>query len=260
MRTRGSNPIPSRAASPGSVAAVRSPEICGIWNNDRRIHQSGSRVRCGACVLIAIALATGALVAAGIGVRRAVGREPASIDHASPPDGALATAGTADPVPWSPSVNDPSLAEPGSAAYRRFLVHDERYFAGVDPARIHVQRPLAPGEHRRPIEAAASRYLVGRPQEACAVPLQVKASPGKPVTFYAPDMGTFENGADTITVEAETDGLASARFRFGGSATSYRVVAASPDCTGWVIFRLEALSEPAASWLLGPREEVDHGR
>ncbi len=144
--------------------------------------------------------------------------------------------------------DDPRLRDTKSPLFRRFLVYDEPYYATVDPSRIHVKRPRDPGETLRALEPVSPRLLHGQAKQVLDEPLEVKAAPDRPVTFYAPDFGTFENGKSSITVKADSEGRASAHFTPGSMHTLYRIVAASPECTGWVIFEVDALPQEDSAW------------
>ncbi|MDB4778152.1 hypothetical protein OAG68_01720 [bacterium] len=62
-----------------------------------------------------------------------------------------------------------------------------------------------------------------------SVQLKVKAEPGAPVAFYTPEIGTFENQLKSITVAADKEGVATAKFTLGrGSSGLVNVLAASP--------------------------------
>ncbi len=62
-----------------------------------------------------------------------------------------------------------------------------------------------------------------------AVQLKIKADPGSPVAFHTQEIGTFENQLKTITVAADEDGVASAKFTLGrGTSGLVNVLAASP--------------------------------
>lgn len=143
-----------------------------------------------------------------------------------------------------PRSDDPDLRDPGSASYRRYFVYDERYFASVDPTRIHVDRSATAAD-MRPIVALTDRVGYGRPLMPLDRPLAVRVEPGAPVTFFAPDWGTFRNGERCITVQADERGVAMTTFTFGRMASGHTVVAHSPETLGWVVYRLEALSDEA---------------
>lgn len=200
--------------------------------------------------LAAFALPTWLLRGTASNARAAEGPVP------SPPSPDLPAA-TADPGSTrSPVASDVlELAPPsvlptatdlveGSPAWDRYLVWDADYYATSDPSRIHVERPWRPGELRTPLVALTPRVGFGRPDHTYPGPLAVRARPGVPVTFYAPDWGNFPGGRRSITVESNAEGVATTTFTFWQSASYYRVVAASPVHTGVVVFELQAL-DPA---------------
>jgi hypothetical protein len=141
-----------------------------------------------------------------------------------------------------PVAGSPELSDPTSAAFRRYFVYDDAYYRDIDPTRVHVTRPEARG---RRLRALGNLTGYGQALRPFARPLAVRTTPGAPVTFLAPDWGTFPNGRRCITVQADERGVASVAFRFGTMSSYHRVVAHSPEATGWVVFRLEALSDEA---------------
>jgi len=150
------------------------------------------------------------------------------------------------PAPPAPLVlPTPEELVEGTPAWDRYMVWDADYYARADAARIYISRPLRGGEAREPLARSSPRQGFGRPNQPLPEPLRVKVAPGVPVTFFAPDKGTFPNGQETITVKADSRGLATTTFTFWQSASYYRVVAASPLSEGWVVFDLEALNDAA---------------
>ena len=161
-------------------------------------------------------------------------------DESAPvPDGQARPSVARDGGDFVPPKPD-ELADPRSELWRRYFVHDDRYYATVDRTRIHVDRPLRPGEARPRLFPVSERFGTGRPLSLHDGRLQVRTRPGAPVTFYAADFGTFGNGERCITVRSDAEGLASTDFTYGEMASLYRVVAHSPDALGWVVFHLEA--------------------
>ncbi|MCP3917458.1 MAG: hypothetical protein GY711_18085 [bacterium] len=152
-----------------------------------------------------------------------------------------------------PKSDDARLANPESDAFRRYFVYDETYYSKADPTRVWVERPLRTGEQRPCLTALSSVVGFGQPSEPYAGELRVRANADAPVTFYAPDWGTFENGERSITVQADHRGEAEAQFTFWKLASSYRVIAHSPECQGRVVFDLEALDAAAALTEQGSR-------
>ena len=74
------------------------------------------------------------------------------------------------------------------------------------------------------------------------VAVSVKAAPGYPVTFTSFDDGAFSNGLTTMTVEADSSGLASVDFLgMPGTVLISNVLASSPMARGQVKFQLNTL-------------------
>ena len=72
--------------------------------------------------------------------------------------------------------------------------------------------------------------------------LRVIAEPKMPVTFLSPRFGEFENRLRTITVAADEQGLASAKFTAtSGTHGIVDITAASPTSSGEVSFRLRVV-------------------
>jgi hypothetical protein len=77
-----------------------------------------------------------------------------------------------------------------------------------------------------------------------AEPIKVRARPGRPVTFFAPDAGRFADGGKSVTVKADKDGLAEAEFWVGAEGY-YRVLVGSPENHGPAVVSITAMN-PAA--------------
>lgn len=70
--------------------------------------------------------------------------------------------------------------------------------------------------------------------------LQVLTWPGYPATFTSLDRGAFQNGLTSITVQADTDGVATAQFTAtAGTTDRVRILAASPLAAGNVTFLVD---------------------
>src|SRR5690606_10279160 len=80
------------------------------------------------------------------------------------------------------------------------------------------------------------------------VSLRVRAVPGAPVTFTSLDMGAFQNRLASITVRADGEGVAVARFTgTPGTLGLTNVLAASPLTSGQQHFTVSVLpADPAA--------------
>ncbi len=70
-----------------------------------------------------------------------------------------------------------------------------------------------------------------------AAQLKVQAEPGAPIVFHTQETGTFENQLKTITVAADEDGVATAKFTLGrGTSGLVNVLAASPILADQITF------------------------
>jgi len=78
--------------------------------------------------------------------------------------------------------------------------------------------------------------------------LTVRAPAGAVVTFTTFDLGLFDNGLASITVQANADGVATARFTAtGGVAGDVHLLAGSPQASGQVKFLVGVLPPVAAA-------------
>jgi hypothetical protein len=118
-------------------------------------------------------------------------------------------------------------------AYRR---DPEAYLRVIEPGRIF--QSAKPGPDVKPLEIVGDAEL--RMDARSSVSLSVRAEPGAPVTFHSSDGGGFENRLTTITVRADDQGLARARYlATPGTYADVHVTAASPMTSGRVLFVIE---------------------
>jgi len=97
-----------------------------------------------------------------------------------------------------------------------------------------------PGVSVLRVEGPAERQ-VGPGQ---SIELAVFAEPLAPVTFHSSDRGAFQNGRATITVQADPAGKAVATFTATpGTVADVHIAAASPLCSGKVLFWIEVVNE-----------------
>ncbi|MCK6446789.1 MAG: hypothetical protein L6Q99_10390 [Planctomycetes bacterium] len=198
----------------------------------------------------------GVSVLGGISLAWSLGTARLVFDPAIGGTGSRDVDATLASAAWvAPDPNDPELDDPKSDLYARYFVYSDAYYATVDHTRIDVSRPRGANEPApEAIRSLGATYGEGRPNELYAGTLEVQAVANVPVTFFAPDHGVFENDQRAITVKADAHGRAAVKFRFGPLASTYRIVAASPETRGTASFRLEALTEREArerSVLLG---------
>ena len=140
------------------------------------------------------------------------------------------------------SIGKPELA------YRRGMMHPapsfdraeyerdpQKYLDEVAPGRIN--QSLAPSKDVAAIRRRG-KYIYTLVQGE-SVSLEVIVKPKMPVTFHSPSLGEFESGLTSITVKADENGVARARFTAsGGTRGEIDLRAASPvhsDVARWLI-------------------------
>ena len=141
-----------------------------------------------------------------------------------------------NPERFSPMV----MAEPFDRA--GYLKDPESYLVDVVPSRVYQVAQPADGVPRL-------RALTSSGHEAPQgqwVDLIVRGEPGMPVTFNSFDLGEFPNQLTTITVAADTNGVARTRFRgTPGTQATCDILCASPVCSGQLRFKVNVI-EPIA--------------
>ena len=158
--------------------------------------------------------------------------------------------------------SDVLLRSPGSAAVAAATAPEaraDRYLkvkleTPFKPAREHsVILAQAPESDRHtiygrasdnpadaPLQLAGEDLLQTSPTQVLPTLLAVRTAAGAEVTFAATQLGTFANGHNSITVQADREGLARVQFRAGRSMGPYPVYAASPARTGLIQFVVQA--------------------
>jgi hypothetical protein len=157
--------------------------------------------------------------------RAALGPAPA-LDHTAPERAAEAVAQALRAAPDRLSTT--AALPPFDRA--AFAANPRQYLARVEPARCF--QTAAPGRDVVALQTAVpARAAVTRGVDH---PLWVKTAPGAPVTFTAFDGGAFkENGLPSVTVQANANGLAVARFTAPrGVDGDLNIVAGSPLAAG----------------------------
>ena len=122
---------------------------------------------------------------------------------------------------------DKSLLKPeNSEAYKKYLsVHA--------PGRIY--QTATPGKDVPILRIVGKNFHKVKPGET--VTLSVGATPNAPVTFASSDLGSFKNGLQSITVKADSRGLARAEFKATpGASFDCRINAGCPLAAGNVRF------------------------
>lgn len=155
----------------------------------------------------------------------------------------------AEPNSLAAIVNNPAAAGSTNEAKTKarydlaLIAADSTYYQRADAARLNDKAPIPAGRKRHDeLLIVGEGIRLALPQSWLEQPLVVLAKPGRPVTFLALDSGAFSNGEITITVKADSRGLASAAF-FVGNLGRYRVLAASPENAGPATFDLHCMTK-----------------
>lgn len=112
------------------------------------------------------------------------------------------------------------------------------YLQAVEPGRVWQAAQPGPGV---PEITAASQWNPTIKQGE-SIRLSVTTAPNAPVTFTSFDLGGFENLATSITVAANSEGVASAAFTgTRGTVGNTNVLAAGPMSSGQVHFLVHIL-------------------
>ena len=118
-----------------------------------------------------------------------------------------------------------------------FKANPAEYLNTIEPGRVFGT--AAPGPQVPELTAAGARYA--RISQGDSAILTVKGAPLAPITLTSFDLGKFkENDLNSITVQADKDGLASATFVASpGSLNDVNILAGSPMSSGQVKFVVE---------------------
>ena len=109
----------------------------------------------------------------------------------------------------------------------------QAYLSAVEPSRVFGSKQ--PGEGVKPILAKSSRFH--RVKQGESVRLQVQVEENAPVTMTSNNLGSFANGLTSITVAADSSGLAEAVFTASrGTIDDIQILAASPVTSGQIAF------------------------
>lgn len=118
----------------------------------------------------------------------------------------------------------------------------QAYLTRAVPARAF--QSAAPGQGVPVLRPEGKRFASIAQGES--VVLRVRSAPGWPVTFATSDAGLFDNELTTISVEADDEGIAAARFRATtGVVDDVNIQAASPRASGQVQFTVFVRRAPA---------------
>ena len=127
------------------------------------------------------------------------------------------------------------------------IARDPDYYKRVDPSRVYqtsnkVHYNQLP--KLKPVSDVHHIVATYRPQAAVdsQVVIEVIATPGKPVTFYAPQNGTFENGKFSVTVKADENGRARQVFTVTEEPGYFPVHVHCPENKGIITFHIDSIS------------------
>lgn len=157
--------------------------------------------------------ANGSVVLAAEAVRTGGYPERLSVAHASP----------------SAQSFDPRKFDEKSDAFDQ--EYRDKYVMTPEPGRVWHPAQPGPGVPRiRPLMPTFVKVNQGED-----ITLRVSGEPGQPVTFTSFDLGRFENLLTTITVVADSGGVAEASFQGPpGTVDDVNIMAASPVMSGQV--------------------------
>lgn len=135
------------------------------------------------------------------------------------------------------------LIRPPPFDAKAFQADPAKYLGVVEPGRVfQTAQPGPKVPVLRPVGQSYREAVQGE-----VVPLRVKAPPGSPVTFTSFDLGAFENQLTSITVQADKQGVAEAKFRgTPGTIEEVHILAGSPEASGQVRFVVNVQRPPGA--------------
>jgi hypothetical protein len=120
---------------------------------------------------------------------------------------------------------------------KTYEANPQAYLDVVEPGRVWQDAKEGP-----PIEAVGATQLKMKLKEKVA--LAVKTPPDAPATFTSFDLGAFQNGLTTITVQADKEGVARATFTATpGTMGDVNILAASPLTQGQASFKITVRPE-----------------
>ncbi len=160
--------------------------------------------------------------------------ESAPVPAVSPAPGSAPSAKLTFP---SAATAQPNARVPFDA--KAFAADPAAWCAAVEPGRIWTVADPAPGIIAlRPLSPVGVTIPAGG-----STTLHVRALAGAPVTFASAHYGAFANGADTHSVIADADGVATAVFTaIPGTVAFAQITAASPLTSGQVGFTVEIIA------------------
>ena len=149
------------------------------------------------------------------------------------PDVAALHAELARENPNPAAISNLFAPEPFDA--KVYAADKEAWLKQVRPGRVF--QSAQPGPEVEPIESSSGTFQ--NVVQGEKVLLEVKASPGSPVTFYTPQVGEFSNRLTTQSVETAEDGIARATYTAtAGTQGLVDILAASPVHSGQLRYRV----------------------
>jgi len=130
------------------------------------------------------------------------------------------------------------LIDPAPFDAAAYAANPAAYCALVEPGRVYQTAQPGAGVPALDLLGTAAATIA----QGTTTLLRVKATAGAPVTFTSFDCGAFSNLLTSITVTADTDGVATATFlATPGTLNETNILAASPLCSGQVNFSVTIL-------------------
>lgn len=130
------------------------------------------------------------------------------------------------------------LVAPAPFDETAYKSNPDAYLSIAEPGRVFQMK--APGGSVVKIEPISPYFQ--DVQQGDSVELSVRAIPGAPVTFTTFDAGSLENGLTTMTVSADSAGIAKVKFvATKGVVLETNILAASPLTSGQVRFKVNTL-------------------
>lgn len=125
------------------------------------------------------------------------------------------------------------LARPAAFDPKAYQANPDAYLNVVEPARVFQTAQPGPKVPRLRLLGSARPDIA----QGSSTPLRVLAPPGSPVTFSSFDAGEFENRLTSITVQADKQGVAEAKFlATPGTISRVHILAGSPVAAGQARF------------------------
>lgn len=121
---------------------------------------------------------------------------------------------------------------------QEYLANPQKYLQSIDSKRVYQSLEAGPDVPVLRLDGEDFHDMI----QGESVFLRVIAEPNMPVTYLSPRFGQFENRLRTITVVADEQGLAPAKFTAtSGTHGIVDITAASPTSSSEVNFRLRVV-------------------